>query len=126
LPENRGFTLIEALVTAAVLAVGLVAAASVFSLAVRVNAGNRQSAAGTALLADKMEQFRSASFADPVWMTGDGSDEVKQDGGTYIRTWSIRPGQPRALTVIVYVRTSPLTNGRLELIRASTLRSPDF
>jgi prepilin-type N-terminal cleavage/methylation domain-containing protein len=53
--QNRGFTLIEALITATIVALGLVAVASIFSFAVRANISNRQMAVATALAYDKME-----------------------------------------------------------------------
>jgi len=47
--QNRGFTLIEALITAMIVAFGLVAVASIFSVAIRANISNRQMAVATAL-----------------------------------------------------------------------------
>jgi prepilin-type N-terminal cleavage/methylation domain-containing protein len=116
---NRGFTLIEALVTAAIVACGLAAVASIFSLAVRANISNRQVSVATALLVDKMEELKWATPAT------DGSDTLTQDG-TYIRVWHVSATVPRAITVIVSVRSNPLTHQETELIQATTLTSPEF
>ena len=53
---NHGFTLIEVLIAAGVLACGLVAVTALFSFVIRTNAGNRQMAVATTLLYDKMEE----------------------------------------------------------------------
>ena len=79
----------------------------------------------TALLYDKMEQFKSASPGSPLWTNGDGSDRVMQDG-TYLREWHIGMGVPRPVTVIVYIQSGALTRRQTELIRATTLTSPSF
>jgi len=126
LSRNRGFSLIEALVAACILLCGLLAAASLFSFAVRANISNRQMTVATTLLYDKMEQFREASLTDPVWTAGDGSDSVTIDG-TYVRVWRISTGPPLwSVTVIVYAESSPLTHRQTELIRATSLASPSF
>jgi prepilin-type N-terminal cleavage/methylation domain-containing protein len=116
---NRGFTLIETLVTAAIVACGLVGAASIFSFAIRANVSNRQMSAATALLYDKMEELK--------WATApaDGADVVAQDG-TYIRVWHVSATIPRSITVIVSVQSNPLIHQQTELIQATTLGSPEF
>ena len=112
LTGNRGFTLIEALVTASIVACGLVAVAAIFSFAIRTNIANRQNAVAVSLLYDKMEELKSTSI------TADGSDEVVRDEG-YVRVWRISSTVPRTVTVIVYAHQT-------ELIRATTLTSPAF
>jgi prepilin-type N-terminal cleavage/methylation domain-containing protein len=126
LKTNRGFTLIEVLMAAGVLACGLVAVACLFSFAIRTNATNRQTAVATALLYDKMEQFRSASFTDPMWAIPTGSEALLVDGQRFLRTWEIDTNVPRKLTVIVYIEANALTRRQTELIRATTLLSPIF
>ena len=90
-----------------------------FSFAVRANISNRQMAVATALLYDKMEELKWAP------LSADGTDTVTQ-GGTYIRVWRVSATVPRAITVIVYTRSNPLTRQETELIRATTLTSPLF
>jgi Tfp pilus assembly protein PilV len=126
LKTDHGFTLIESLIAAAVLVCGLVAVASIFSFAIRSNGTNRQMAIGTTLLYDKMEQFKSASFTDPVWTIPTGSETLLVGGERYVRTWRIGGDVPRTVTVIVEAEKNALTRRRTELIRATTLLSPTF
>ena len=112
--------------SAAILACGLVAVASVFSFAIQANGSNRQMAVATALLYDKMEEIRSTPFTDTLWINADGSDGVTEDGGRYIRVWQISAGMPRSVTVIVYAQRDVFGRGQTELIRATTLISHTF
>jgi prepilin-type N-terminal cleavage/methylation domain-containing protein len=117
--QNRGFTLIEALVTAAIVAFGLVAVASIFSFAIRANASNRQMAVATALAYDKMEELKWSSTLTS------GSDQVTLDD-RYIRTWQVGSGDPRLITITVYAASNPLTHRQTELLQATMLLSPTF
>jgi Tfp pilus assembly protein PilV len=117
--RNSGFTLIEALVTATIVACSLVAVAAIFSFAIRANISNRQMAVATSLAYDKMEELKwSAILAD-------GTDQVTLDD-TYLRSWHIGSNQPRSVTVTVFSISNPLTRHQLELIEVTTLLSPEF
>jgi len=120
--RHSGFTLIEVLVASLVVTCGLVAVASMFSFAVRVNISNRQMATATALLYDKMEQFKSTPLDDPLWT--DGFDYVTQ-GTTYVRVWYVSATMPRSVTIAVYAENA-LTRRQTELIRATAVVSPTF
>ena len=111
---------------AGVLACGLVAAAALFSFAIRANVTNRQMAVATALLYEKMETLRALSFTDPLWATASGSETVVVSGERFIRQWNIDANVPRALTVTVSVQSGALTRRQIELIRATTLLSRTF
>ena len=123
---NRGFTLIEILIASGIVVCGLVAVAFVFSFAIRTNGTNRQMAIATTLLYDKMEEFKSASFTDAIWMTATGSETLVVAGEQYVRTWRLGGEVPRTITVIVSVERSALARRETELIRATTLVSPTF
>ena len=123
---NRGFTLIEILISAGILVCGLVAVASVFSFAIRTNGTNRQMAIATSLLYDKMEEFQSSGFTDAIWTTPTGSETLVVSRERYGRVWRIDSGTPRRVTVIVYAQSQLLTGRTTELIRATTLVSPTF
>jgi len=110
--ENRGFTLIETLFTAVIVASGLVTVATIFSFAIQANISNRQMAVATSLVYDKMEELKWA--ASP----SDGSEQLTLNG-TYTRTWRISSTDPRTVTVTVYA------NNR-ELVEAMTIISPWF
>jgi Tfp pilus assembly protein PilV len=118
-PGNRGFTLIEALITATIVACGLVAVAAIFSFAIRANISNRQMAVATSLAYDKMEELK--------WITSpaDGTDLVALDD-RYLRIWHIGSTQPRSVSVTVYAVSDPLTRHQTELIEVTTLLSPAF
>ena len=119
MPGNRGFTLIEALITATIVACGLVAVAAIFSFAIRANISNRQMAVATSLAYDKMEELKwTASLAD-------GTDQITLDD-TYLRTWHIGSNPPRSVTVTVYATSNPLTRHHSELIEVTTFLSPTF
>ena len=105
---------------------GLVAVAYVFSFAVRTNGTNRQMAVATTLLYDKMEEFRSTPFTHSLWMNAIGSETLVIAGEQYTRGWEIKPGTPRTVTVVIYVRNQALTRRQSELIRATTLVSATF
>ena len=119
MPLNRGFTLIEALITATIVACGLVAVAAIFSFAIRANIGNRQMAVATALAYDKMEELKWTP--SPL----DGADQVTL-ADRYFRTWHIGPTPPHVVTVTVYAMSSPLTHRQMELIKVTTLISRVF
>jgi prepilin-type N-terminal cleavage/methylation domain-containing protein len=117
--HNRGFTLIEALITATIVAFGLVAVASTFSFAIRENISNRQMAVATTLAYDKMEELKWAPSP------GSGTDEVTVDD-TYTRTWQVGSGDPQLVTVTIYASNNPLTHRQSELIQTTMLLSPAF
>ncbi len=123
--QRTGFTLIETVITAALVTCGLIAVAAMFSVAIRTNIANRQSAAATALLYDKMEQFKAASADDPLWADGTGFDEVTLDS-KYRRVWEIPPTFPRTVTIIVYASDGAATRRETELIRATAVVSDTF
>lgn len=119
MPTQRGFTLIEALITAAIVACGLVAVASIFSVSIRANVSNRQLAVATARLYDKMEELKwTASLSS-------GTDQITFDD-KYVRTWQTVSGDPQTVTVTVYAVSNPLTHRQTELISAAMLLSPTF
>ena len=115
--RSQGFTLIEVLITSFIATCGLVAVATTFSFAIRANVNNRQMAVATALLYDKMEQFKLAPLDSPLWTNGDDSDNVIQET-TFTRIWEINPATPQSVSIVVYAE-SPLWHRLTELIRAT-------
>jgi len=121
---RQGFTLIELLITCLVATCGLVVVASMFSFSIRANASTRQMAVATALLNDKMEQFKSAPLDSALWQDGDGSEDVVQDW-TFTRAWKINRTIPYTVTISVYAEGA-LTSRQIELIRATTAVTNSF
>jgi Tfp pilus assembly protein PilV len=114
---NCGFTLIEVLITSFIATCGLVAVATMFSFAISANMSNRQMAVATSILYDKMEEFKSTPVDSPLWVNGDGSDDIVQEA-TFTRVWEANPGIPHSVSIIVYAQ-NPLTHSFTELIRAT-------
>ena len=95
-----------------------------FSFAIRANWANRQMAIATALLYDKMEDFKSTPLSFPLWTHGDDSDEVLREW-TFTRVWEIRAGNPYTVTITVYAE-APISGRQTELIRATSLVTNTF
>jgi Tfp pilus assembly protein PilV len=143
-----GFTLIETLITALVLVSGLVAAAQVFSYTVRTNINNQQRSIATTLLVEKLEEFKSADWTDPIWRVGGSLDPnswltgfhdyvaIENDGtlrvnatsanAQYCRVWKVEGAGLRSVTVIVYSLSAGLTHRPMELARAASALSSSF
>ncbi|MBI2150056.1 MAG: prepilin-type N-terminal cleavage/methylation domain-containing protein [Acidobacteria bacterium] len=141
----RGFTLIETLITTAILVTGLVAVAAVFSYSAGANVTTRQRTTAVALLSEKMEQFKSASLTGDAWREGGVLNPLFPAAGyfdyatidnqgsvmtsavnssfPYVRVWRIEGGMPRKVTIAVYNRKSAFTGQSVELIRAATVKS---
>ena len=146
--NNPGFTLIETLITTLVLVSGLVAIAAIFSYSASTSLNNQLRTAATALLYEKMEQFKSAPISDSVWVPG-GSlnlafpaggyfDYVKLDdagvlnstttdtSAPFIRVWQVSATVPRSVTIAVYALKAGMTRRGFELIRATTVVESTF
>lgn len=117
--RTHGFTLIETLISAFILTVGILAAVTLFSYSSSTNLHNRQRTAAAVLLYDKMEEFKSSP------LPGSGSDIVTLNGTAYLRVWEITDSTPRAVTVVIYADAGN-THRRTELIRASTMIGKSF
>ncbi len=119
---RRGFTLLEVLITTAILVTGLVSIAAMFTYSVRSNTANRQRTTAAILVSEKMEELKSVSFSDDRWKAGGGLDPANPVPGffdsesEYTRLWQITGTSTRTVTVAVY-------SGRTELARATTMRS---
>ncbi len=146
--SNRGFTLIETLITTGILVTGLVAVASLFSWSAATNLMNQQRTASTSLVADKMEQFKAAGLTDAMWTAGGSLNAASPSTGywdyvtiasdgtitsdttsttaPYLRIWAVSGTSPRTVTIIVYAQRAGLTRTRTEMIRATTMASGTF
>ena len=146
--DHLGFTLIETLIATLVLVSGLVAVAAIFLYSVDTGLRNQRRTAATALLYEKMEQFKSAPISDSVWVPG-GSlnlafpaggyfDYVKLDdagvlnstttdtSAPFIRVWQVSATVPRSVTIAVYALKAGMTRRGFELIRATTVVESTF
>lgn len=112
---ERGFTIVETVVAAAVLATALVGLAQVIAAATLAAARARDTTRATLAAVQKVEELRATAFADaPV----DATDVVDR---RFLRRWTISPHSP-GLSVVIAVEVTPLARTmmpiRLETIRA--------
>jgi prepilin-type N-terminal cleavage/methylation domain-containing protein len=121
--NTRGFTLMETIVAAGILAIATAGIASLFTSSIRTNLRNRQQFTADILLAEKIEYLGGISLSNPEWNPGAYSDSVTTESGTYRRFWQISGSPVRTLTVTVFVDTSAR---QIELTRASTTVSPSW
>src|SRR5262245_60016191 len=131
---NRGFTLLEALITTLILVFGLVSVAFLFTFSEQTNLANQERTAATILLQDKMEELSSAPWNSPAWNTGGSLDPsrpapgfidyISTDHTTFLRIWEIQGLSSRTATVVVYSLHSAQTRRLTEMSWASTRISP--
>ena len=113
--REGGFTIIETVVAAAVLATALVALAQVSVVSTLAAARARDTTRATLAAAQKLEELRAGPYdAAPV----DATDVVD---GRFLRRWTITPQPPRAVVAIAVEVSTPgrgIAPVRLETIRA--------
>ncbi len=119
---RRGFTLLEVLVTTAILVTALVSIAALFTYSARSNTSTQRRTTAMMLVAERMEEFKSLSLRDDRWTQGGGLDPASPVAGYfdsdsgYTRLWQITGTLPRTVTVAVFVDET-------ELARATTMKS---
>jgi len=128
-----GFTLIETIIAAGILAVASASIATLFVSSVETNLNNGDRTAAALLLSDKLEQLSVAPLSDSQWLAGnyceyvslgfDGNPIVSATDSTlkYLRTWQISATQPKTLTIVLFSNHSAVTGQQTELIRATLL-----
>ena len=98
--NERGFTLIEALVATLVLTIGLVATAQLLAVSLRMHQIGRNSTAATRLAQDKFEELMKLQFSNPaiqVNATDTLASNVPNYNDTpansgYTRRWRVEAG----------------------------------
>ena len=120
--DERGFSLLEALIATGVLAVSLVSLADLFGLAIRSNTAARSTTTATVLAQQKLEALRALAwtelgrspantlqentpgFVDYVDQFGElrGGDADRSADAIYTRRWAIEPAT--ADTLVIQVR----------------------
>lgn len=137
--KQSGFTLLEAMIAAVIMATALVAVASMFAYSARTNYMTEQMTTATLLVNTKMEQVRDQQFStiaaggglDPASPTANFFEYITVDtNGTittstvnttapYLRMWAVTGVSPRLVTVAVFVRNNGVSGQTTELMRAS-------
>jgi len=146
--DHLGFTLIETLIATLVLVSGLVAVAAIFLYSVDTGLRNQRRTAATALLCEKMEQFRSAPVNDSIWIPGGSLNAASPAAGyfdyvtidatgtlnrsttdtnaPFMRVWQVPHAVPPSVTIAVYALKVGSVPRDLELIRATTVAASSF
>lgn len=91
--QEKGFTLIEVLVSLMVMAIALTGIAMMSASTIVADTGSRRQAAATTLAQEKLEQLRSLRRSNSAWSAGTHSEYVDEDGtigaGLYVREWDV-------------------------------------
>lgn len=118
--NERGFTLVEALVAAIVLTIGLVAVAELLAVSLRMHMLGRESTTATRLAQDKFEELMKVNWATDLRMSDNtGTDTLASNVANkfdapnpmYTRRWSVAPG-PNTRLRTVTVRVVPVLGDR--------------
>ncbi len=105
MPENKGFTLIEALFAIAIFSIGILAVSSMQISAINNNASARMRTEATMLASEKVEELMSlADYNDPLLDTDTQSDSSANN--IYCLQWSATEDTPipSTKTIILSVR----------------------
>ena len=90
----NGFTLIEALVAVAVMAIVVSGLASMGVTTIQADTQSRRVSAATALAQAKLEELRGLRRSNTAWTAGNhhetGLDESGESGGSYTRQWTVQ------------------------------------
>lgn len=82
---QRGFTLIETLISLCILSVALLGMSSMVFSVIRATAQSKEATTATTLLQDKMENLKNTSISSLT----SGNDSASLGNITYLRQWVI-------------------------------------
>jgi type II secretory pathway pseudopilin PulG len=138
--NQRGFTLLEALIATSCLFIGVVGVSGMFAYSTRTNVYSEQMNTGVFLANAKAEELGNklipdlpsgggldfssptAGHFDYLSVAADGT-VTSSTGNTqlpFLRMWQIAGTNPKMITVSVYAQWSGVSNAPVELIRATT------
>ena len=125
LKEQNGFSLIELLIAMSVLAIGMLAAASMQYSAVRNNTQGNVSTQASMLAKAQLEMLKNQDIGSAVLAPGDYNDPASIDGngnpgGIYNRTWRIDPLGAAARRIRVTVEWTKFGEPRSVVMRSNT------
>ena len=124
--ENNGFSLIELLIAISVMAIGMLAAASMQYSAVRNNTTGNTSTQATMLAKSTLEMLKNQGIDSAALAVGDYVDATPVDangnpGGIYNRNWRIDPLGTSSRRISVTVEWKKFGNTRRVIVRSNTM-----
>lgn len=122
---EKGFSLIELLIAMSVLAIGMLAAASMQYSAVRNNTQGNVSTQASMLAKSQLEMLKNQDIGSAVLAPGDYSDATPIDengnpGGIYNRSWRIDPLGTSARRIRMTVQWTKFGDPRSVVVRSNT------
>jgi prepilin-type N-terminal cleavage/methylation domain-containing protein len=125
LREQKGFSLIELLIAMSILAIGMLAAASMQYSAVRNNSTGNVSTQATMLAKAQLEMLKNQDIDSATLAPGDYSDPTPIDGngnpgGIFNRSWRIDPLGTSARRIRVTVQWKKFGGPRRVEVRSNT------
>jgi len=125
LKDEKGFSLIELLIAMSVLAIGMLAAASMQYSAVRNNTQGNVSTQASMLAKSQLEMLKNQDIGSAVLAAGDYSDATPIDengnpGGIYNRSWRIDPLGTSARRIRMTVQWTKFGDSRSVVVRSNT------
>jgi Tfp pilus assembly protein PilV len=113
LGDTRGFSLLDALIAAAILASALLALAQVIAFAIKMTAAAGRMTTATLLASQKVEELRAGSWAE----LQSGTDSP---AAGFTRTWTVTPlaADPDYVTVLEIIVRAP--GGQTRMVALKT------
>lgn len=123
--NEKGFSLIELMIAMSIMALGMLAAASMQYSAVRNNTTGNTSTQATMLAKSQLEMLKNQNIDSAILAVGDYFDASPIDangnpGGIYSRSWKIDPLGASARRVRVTVQWTKFGDSRQIVVRTNT------
>jgi len=116
---KRGFTLLEVIITLALMAGGMTALLMAFSLATGTSAGIEEQETAVLIANAKMEELRSIKYANLLSSTTDSTAMFSDLTGYTVTVTTTKPVNPAQVTTMV---SWPVKGGRAN-VTLTTLRA---
>jgi prepilin-type N-terminal cleavage/methylation domain-containing protein len=124
--KDNGFSLIELLIAISIMALGMLAAASMQYSAIRNNTTGNTSTQASMLAKATMEMLKNQDIDSTALAVGDYIDSTRVDangnpGGIYNRNWRIDPLGASSRRISVIVEWTKFGSTRRVIVRSNTM-----